>query len=297
MSRQTENFNRYKNRKKLILAGERKMPTVILRKIFRPLLRIGLGVQRKINGLSVEMLNEVKFPENRPVIFALTHIGKWDFEIVNEQIKEQFFVIAADFIHMYGTMSGFFMNMNGVIYVDEEDREDRANTKKLMVKLLQSGRNVMIFPEGTWNFFENEIIRDIAYGTAEAAVCAGAVIIPIAVEQYDKHFVICPGEVIDPVGQQKDKHELTIILRDELASLKWKIWERKGVCQRNKMSVEYWDQFIRARCLEWRGYAMREQIVNTYIPKEKWEYWQVQKDLKTEKIPLWYQILLEEEAV
>lgn len=88
MSRQTENFNRYKNRKKLILAGERKMPTVILRKIFRPLLRIGLGVQRKINGLSVEMLNEVKFPENRPVIFALTHIGKWDFEIVNEQIKE-----------------------------------------------------------------------------------------------------------------------------------------------------------------------------------------------------------------
>lgn len=273
------------------------MPTVILRKIFRPLLRIGLGVQRKINGLSVEMLNEVKFPENRPVIFALTHIGKWDFEIVNEQIKEQFFVIAADFIHMYGTMSGFFMNMNGVIYVDEEDREDRANTKKLMVKLLQSGRNLMIFPEGTWNFFENEIIRDIAYGTAEAAVCAGAVIIPIAVEQYDKHFVICPGEVIDPVGLQKDKHELTIILRDELASLKWKIWERKGVCQRNKMSVEYWDQFIRARCLEWRGYAMREQIVNTYIPKEKWEYWQVQKDLKTEKIPLWYQILLEEEAV
>lgn len=40
---------------------------------------------------------------------------------------------------------------------------------------------------------------------------------------------------------------------------------------------------------------MREQIINSYIPKEKLEYWQVQRDLKTDKMPLWYRILLEEE--
>ena len=39
---------------------------------------------------------------------------------------------------------------------------------------------------------------------------------------------------------------------------------------------------------------MREQLVNRYIPREKWEHWQVQKDLKTEQIPRWYQILQEE---
>lgn len=291
-----KNFIRYKKNKTLILAGKKKLPGKTIRKILRPLFRSCLWAQRKINGFSVEVLSEIKPPEGRPVIFALTHIGKWDFEIVNEQIRAQSFVIASDFVDMYGNLSSFFMNLNGVVYVDEEDREDRANTKKLMVKLLQSGRNVMIFPEGTWNFFENEIIRDIAYGTAEAAVSAGVVILPIAVEQYDKHFVICPGEIIDPVKVQKDKRELTIILRDELASLKWKIWERKGICQRSTLPPDHWEQFIRMRRMEWKGYSMREQVVNTYIPKEKWEYWQLQRDLKTDKMPLWYRILLEEET-
>lgn len=296
MNRQAENFIRYKNNKTLILAGKRKLPNDILRKILRPLFRSCLWIQRKINGFSVEVLSDIKLPEGRPVIFALTHIGKWDFEIVNEQIRAQSFVIASDFMHMYGTMSGFFMNLNGVVYVDEEDREDRANTKKFMIRLLRSGRNIMILPEGTWNLFENEIIRDIAYGTAEAAVSAGAVIVPIAVEQYDKRFVICPGDMIDPIRLQKDKRELTVILRDELASLKWKIWEREGICRRSTIALDQWEQFIRIRRLEWKGYSMREQVVNTYIPKEKQEYWQVQKDLKTDKIPLWYRILLEEES-
>ena len=40
------------------------------------------------------------------------------------------------------------MNLNGVIYVDEESKEDKVNTKKLMISLLQAGNNVMIFPEG-----------------------------------------------------------------------------------------------------------------------------------------------------
>lgn len=40
---------------------------------------------------------------------------------------------------------------------------------------------------------------------------------------------------------------------------------------------------------------MREQIINTYIPKGKLEYWQVQKDLKTGLLPMWYELALSEE--
>ena len=294
MEKKRKAFEHYKTKKVLIIEGQKKLPNNRVRKILRPLFRSCLLIQRKINGFSVEILNSIKLPKGRSVIFALTHIGKWDFEIVNEQIKEQSFVIAADFIHMHGTISGFFMNLNGVIYVDEEDREDKANTKKLMINLLQSGRNVMILPEGTWNLSENEIIRDIAYGTADAAISANAVILPIAVEQYEKHFVICFGDVIDPLKLRIDKHRLTVILRDELASLKWSIWEKRGICQRDTLTSAYWDEFIRERRFEWRGYSMKEQIVNTYIPKEKWEYWQVQRDLRTGNIPLWYQIYFEE---
>lgn len=298
IDRQSESFKRYKGNKELILKDRKKVPHKMLRKQFRPLFRLCLWIQRKVNGFTVEILNDIEAPKGHPVIFAVTHIGKWDFEIVNEAIREQFFVIAADFIHLHGTIGGFFMRWNGVIYVDEEDKEDKANTKSMMIKLLQSGRNIMIFPEGTWNLSENEIVRDIAYGTADAAISAGAVIVPIAIEQYDKHFVICQGRVLEPAELQMDKQRLTVALRDELAGLKWKIWERNGICQRSSLNCDYWDKFIRSRLMEWKEYSMREQVVNTYIPHEKWECWQVQKDLKTGKMPRWYQIiLLEEESV
>lgn len=264
--REMESFARYKRKKELILKGRKNPPGNIGRKLFRPLFRLCLWIQRKANGFLVERINEIKIPEGRSVIFAVTHIGKWDFEIVNEQIREQFFIVAADFVHMHGTVSGFFMNLNGVIYVDEEDREDKANTKNLMIKLLLSGKNVMIFPEGTWNLSENEIIRDIAYGTADAAVSADAIIVPIAIEQYDKRFVICQGEMLEPAVFQADKQKLTIALRDEFAALKWQIWERNGMCQRNSLACDYWDKFIQSRRMEWKEYSMREQVINTYTP-------------------------------
>ena len=52
----------------------------------------------------MKKLNVMEVPKS-PVIFALTHIGKWDFEIISEQIKEQSFVIASDFIHMHEALS------------------------------------------------------------------------------------------------------------------------------------------------------------------------------------------------
>lgn len=50
----------------------------------------------------VKVLSGIKVPKERVVVFALIHIGKWDFEILNEQIIAQFFVVAADFMHMWG---------------------------------------------------------------------------------------------------------------------------------------------------------------------------------------------------
>lgn len=149
----------------------------------------------------------------------------------------------------------------------------------------------MIFPEGDWNLYEAEIIRDIAYGTADVAVQTDAVIIPIAVEQYDKLFVINFGHPLQSQNYHKDKRALTLALRDTMATLKWEIWEKKGVFNRREIPDDYWDDFIYQRRKEWKGYSMNEQM-QTFIPKEKREYWALQKDLKTDCLPKWYQILL-----
>lgn len=254
-----------------------------------------LFIQRTMLGFRIEIIRFINQRDNKPVIFAVTHIGKWDFEIVNEKIGNHFHVIATDFLNMHGRFSGIFMRSNGVIWVNEHSAEDKHNTKEMMKRVLAQGDNIMIFPEGTWNLSENEIVREIAYGTADVAIQMNVNIIPIAVEQYDKRFVINMGQAIWPQQYDKDKKILTSALRDTLATLKWEIWERQSVQRRAAIREFYWRDFIQERRSEWKGYSMEEQIVNTYIPKEKLEYWQVQRDMRTDKLPLWYRILLEEE--
>lgn len=112
--------------------------------------------------------------------------------------------------------------------------------------VLNQGDNVMIFPEGTWNLSENEIVRDIAFGTADVALQTGAAIIPIAVEQYESRFVINMGGMLSVAGFT-DKTNLTVALRDALATLKWEIWEREGIQNRAELPDSYWEDFIEKR--------------------------------------------------
>ncbi len=147
MSKKRREFGHYKKRKTLILEDKEKLPKDVIRKFFRPMFRSCLWIQRKLNGFSVEVLNDIKIPQGRPIIFAVTHIGKWDFEIVNEQIRAQSFVIAADFMHMHGTVSGFFMNLSGVIYVDEEDRKGYSMREQIVNRYISKrlrGRGVEV---------------------------------------------------------------------------------------------------------------------------------------------------------
>ncbi|MCM1540215.1 MAG: 1-acyl-sn-glycerol-3-phosphate acyltransferase [Blautia sp.] len=284
-------FEAYQEKKSAQVQNNEKLKYVKARKCIRPLLRFLLFAQRKLCGFQVELLNEITLENKSPVIFAVTHIGKWDIEIVNEQIPYHFYIVVSDFINTYGQIGGWFLNTNGAIWVNEDSKADKANTKERMKQILSQGDNVMIFPEGTWNLSENEIIRDIAYGAADAALQTGAAIIPIAVEQYEGRFVINRGAVLSAVDFA-DKTALTVAIRDALAALKWEIWEREGVQSRAELSDTYWEDFIAERRKEWPGYSMREQFVNTYIPKYKLEYWQVQRDLNTGLLPRWYEMAM-----
>lgn len=280
-------FEKYKQGKKRCLIKNSYIP-MKLRKMIHPLLHVMLLVSRKSRGYKIEVINKPRVVSNRPVIYAVSHIGKFDFEIVSEIITQQVFVLAADFVHTKGTFSGFFLWMNGVVYIDVLDKEDRKNSRNIMVKIAKQGGNIMIFPEGTWNLSPNEIVYDIQLGTVDIAMETGAVILPISVEQYEeeKKFVVNAGDIIE-VKQRDDREykiKKTQELRDAMATLKYEIWEREGIVERNTIKINHWENFILHRCKEWPQYTFREQIDNCYIPREKTEYWEVIRDVKNMKI-------------
>ena len=293
--RKREKFEKYKKYKAKMIEYNLPLKGITLKQFIRPLLRRILKIQRVLKGQTVEFLNGEIPKTERPIVFAVSHIGKYDFEIVNEFIKEHFHVIASDFMNMSGNINGLFMELNGVIFMDIDSKEDRENSRKMMLKVLEQGDNMMIFPEGTWNLSENEIIRDIHFGAADVALAKNAVIVPIAIEQYGKRFVINVGEMYNPnenlcTHEDKDycelddkndierkikldiKVEATQDLRDRLATLKFEIWENEGVDCRTSIPYDYWNKFIKERCEEWPGYSMDEQIRNGCFPPKKREY-------------------------
>lgn len=300
-------FEQYKQHKNEMVQNNLPIKYIYLKKCLRPILRKVLWAQRMLNRQKVEFIHREIPKINCPIVFAVSHIGKWDFEIVNEHIQEHFHVIASDFINMTGNISGLFMELNGVIFLDVDSKNDRENSRRMMLKVLEQGDNMMIFPEGTWNLSENEIIRDIHFGAVDIALEKSAVIIPIAVEQYDRRFVVNIGNVYEPAedactiidrsywtldDNKEDEHRLkfeiklrtTQVLRDQLATLKYEIWEREGITKRKDIPYGYWSRFIMERWAEWPGYSMDEQIRNGCFPAEKKKHWEMLEQISQMRV-------------
>lgn len=276
IDKQRRKFEKYKLNKASRLKTTKPVRWIQVKKCIRPFMRLCLYIQRLFTGFKIEFINKDLEPTDRQRVFAVSHIGKWDFEIVNEVIKSHFHILAADFMNMQGTVSGIFMKLFGVIFVDETDKDDRHNTKLMMESVLRQGDNMMLFPEAAWNFSENEIIYDIVFGAVDIAINTESVITPICIEQYGNRFVINIGKNFVPT----EKVESTRELRDIMASLKWEIWEREGITSRKDIPYDYWSRFIEERVSEWKGYKMSEQITNCYIPKQKMEYFSILRDMR-----------------
>lgn len=80
-------FEAYQEKKRAQIQNNEKLKHMEARKCIRPLLRLLLFGQRKLCGFQVEMLNKVTFEIKRPVIFAVTHIGKWEAGFLIQMVQ------------------------------------------------------------------------------------------------------------------------------------------------------------------------------------------------------------------
>lgn len=99
----------------------------------------------------------------------------------------------------------------------------------------------MYFPEGTWNLSPNLPVLPFYRGIIDVALEANAIIIPIAIEQYGKQFVTKIGSNFDPqvYGKQR-KAEALAALRNQMAELKWEIWQSVSIVVRKSIPDNYY---------------------------------------------------------
>ena len=221
----------------------KKLKLIRLREALYPAFVLCVALDRIFRKETIELIGKRKRVKKQ-VIYACTHIGGDDCQRNFEAIGRGCWWFIGDPGGLYREAAGLLLHLNGCIMLDTGDKGDRRIAYQRAVELLKAGGSLMIYPEGARNGTENLPVMGLFQGTARMAMETGVDIIPIAIEQYDKRFVINMGDEI-PVKEYSDKLELTQSLRDMLASLKWDIWEREGITLRSSLSSDYRELFIR----------------------------------------------------
>ena len=60
------------------------------RKIHKLILAI-YKLKNRLGGFSYEMIKDEREKTDRPIIYAVTHVGKFDIEVVSEAIKDHYY--------------------------------------------------------------------------------------------------------------------------------------------------------------------------------------------------------------
>lgn len=225
-------------------------------------------IKNRLGGFSYEIVdNKSCMKLNKPIIFAITHVGKFDIEVLSEAIKEHYFLLTGDFEHIQGTIDAHFLGINGVIYFNEKIKDDRASVSDKMIEILKHGGNLMYFPEGTWNLSPNLPVLPCYWGIINVAKKSNATIVPIAACQYGKHFKINIGNNIEADTFGEGIHGKTIaidMIRNILASLSWRIYESGGGFKRATIDVDEWEKYKALRFKEWTYFNVDDFV---YKPK------------------------------
>lgn len=249
----------------------------------------------RISGISYEVISDRRPKEylssdvkkfdsdgRRPIIYVPTHIGKNDIQAISEAIKGHYYLLSGDFEHIQGGVNAPFLAVNGRYYFNEWLKDQRQSIPQQMIDHLKNGGDLMWFIEGTWNMSENGILLPAYWSIVPVAQESNAIIIPIAVEQYDykianripirtgNHFKINIGAPFDMnvFGKSNEEKIAAInLLSDTLATLKYEIWCTEQVQRRNSLDMNYWKKFKEKRYREW-PYFSDEYISDlTFKPK------------------------------
>ncbi len=244
-----------------------------------PVLLSLIRLNRKfIAKQSLTIINDKRIQSDKPVIYAITHVGVYDYQIVCEAIKEHQYPFAGDPETMYRSGDGLLLSLNGLIYCDTNSKEDRKIALQTSKELLKNNENLLIYPEGVWNLTPNLLSLPLFPGIINMALETGCDIVPVAVEQYGKEFYVNIGKNIEMnnisineenkkfyIEKEKEK------LRDTLAGLKWEIYESRSIEERKNLGL-YEDElqnFIDTRLNEWINPKTKKPYYNRKLVKER----------------------------
>lgn len=181
-------------------------------------------------------------------IYVVNHSCKYDFPYAAEVIKHHTYVLVGK-QHLY-LIDKIAFFLNGVIYVDRKSKTDKAFVKNKIIKLMLNGENLCVFPEGTWNLTPSKPMLPLYWGVVDIARETKCPIIPLVLEYKEKDCYVKWGNLIY-VTERDIKQNKIRELSDEMATLKWNIWEMFPRVLRKEIGETEWEKEKEQRLAEY----------------------------------------------
>ena len=208
--------------------------------IHKPLIAVvRLFLKRKVT------LVQNSFQQNqKPTVFAFTHVFFDDIATALSCLRCNAYVLMANREGLMKTANGIALLLNGVIWIDRGDKDDRARSLEKMKTVLRRRGNVLIAPEANWNLSPNLPVLKMWWGLLDAAESAGANIVPVAIDIVGGSYAVKIGESFD-YARYRDKADAIEALRDVMATMAWELFEMKPRQKRSEITEGQWVSFIK----------------------------------------------------
>lgn len=206
---------------------------------------------------------------DKPVIFAINHTNSFDTPIAATAISKCYHLrcqILAGKQPLYFTDRLYFI-FNGVFWVDRKSKKETSEAKQKLIDYLGNYPAALWFPEGTWNQTDNLLILPMKWGIIDVAAQAGAQIVPVILD-YNRQTMVCHVSFGVPITPEKGVDKATAIceLRDSMASLRWKQWEKGELLHRDNVNREQLREEMFAAVLEYPPLSWENEKTIVFDP-------------------------------
>ena len=184
----------------------------------------------------IEILDEIPKTDGNK-IYVMNHSNVHDIPIACEVIEKHSYVLIGK--QSLDIIDRLFFRLNGVVYIDRKNKGSKKRGFEKMLRVLNRGNNLLLYPEGTWNMTPSKPMLPLNWGVIELAKKSGIPIVPLVTEYHkDCCYISFGGPIF--VGKDCDKKQEIERLTDIMATMKWEIWERFPIEKRNeKMQADF----------------------------------------------------------
>ena len=212
--------------------------------------------------------------KDKPYIFVSTHSFDEDIIAAIALLDRNAYILMGTTDQIEHNPQMYAAWLNGMIYVDRTDKQNRHNAVSKMEKVINQGSSVLIFVEGGYNNSENLLCLEPFSSPWILSQKTGAQVVPLASfnSLNSNDIYIRFGKPIDL--STYDKKEAKIMLRDQLASLVYPIMEEHAPrVKRSELGsdprLDYMEERRQVyKKLRWTRDIWDEELTQ-YIPEEK----------------------------